>query len=168
MGWPRRCPCESHASPGVDQLARFSGTVLASVLARYVADSDYRIGDSWKPWTIFQRAQVWQAALSAPYDLFVAFTFSGMTTPEAMSAGCVPVVIRKGGQPEIVRHGLDGFLWGIRCRSLEPIRGCSPATRACERGCRRPRRREPGSSAARSMFAECWIGSGLPRRERSG
>ena len=35
----------------------------------------------------------------------------GITTVEAMSAGCVPVVINKGGQPEIVRNRIDGFLW---------------------------------------------------------
>lgn len=35
----------------------------------------------------------------------------GMTTVEAMSAGCVPIVIDKGGQSEIVRNGFDGFLW---------------------------------------------------------
>jgi glycosyltransferase involved in cell wall biosynthesis len=35
----------------------------------------------------------------------------GMTTVEAMAAGCVPVVINKGGQPEIVEHGVSGFLW---------------------------------------------------------
>jgi glycosyltransferase involved in cell wall biosynthesis len=35
----------------------------------------------------------------------------GMSTVEAMAAGCVPVVIRKGGQPEIVEHGASGFLW---------------------------------------------------------
>ncbi|AXV39236.1 MAG: hypothetical protein CIT02_02320 [Methanobacterium sp. BAmetb5] len=35
----------------------------------------------------------------------------GITTGEAMSAGCVPVVINKGGQPEIVRDGVDGFVW---------------------------------------------------------
>jgi glycosyltransferase involved in cell wall biosynthesis len=35
----------------------------------------------------------------------------GMSTVEAMAAGCVPVVIRKGGQPEIVEHALSGFLW---------------------------------------------------------
>ena len=29
----------------------------------------------------------------------------GMATVEAMSAGCIPVVINKGGQPEIVEHG---------------------------------------------------------------
>jgi glycosyltransferase involved in cell wall biosynthesis len=35
----------------------------------------------------------------------------GMVTVEAMAAGCVPVVINKGGQPEIVEHGVNGFLW---------------------------------------------------------
>jgi glycosyltransferase involved in cell wall biosynthesis len=35
----------------------------------------------------------------------------GIATVEAMAAGCVPVVINKGGQPEIVRHGETGFLW---------------------------------------------------------
>jgi glycosyltransferase involved in cell wall biosynthesis len=35
----------------------------------------------------------------------------GMSTVEAMAAGCVPVAIRKGGQPEIVEHGVSGFLW---------------------------------------------------------
>jgi glycosyltransferase involved in cell wall biosynthesis len=36
----------------------------------------------------------------------------GMTTVEAMSARCVPVVINKGGQKEIVSHGISGYLWG--------------------------------------------------------
>jgi len=35
----------------------------------------------------------------------------GITTVEAMSAGCVPIVINKGGQPEIVTDKVDGFLW---------------------------------------------------------
>jgi glycosyltransferase involved in cell wall biosynthesis len=35
----------------------------------------------------------------------------GIATAEAMMAGCVPVVIRKGAQPEIVEHGISGFLW---------------------------------------------------------
>lgn len=34
----------------------------------------------------------------------------GMSTVEAMAAGCVPVVVRKGGQREIVEHGKSGFL----------------------------------------------------------
>jgi L-malate glycosyltransferase len=35
----------------------------------------------------------------------------GIVTVEAMAWGCVPVVVNRGGQPEIVRHGVDGFLW---------------------------------------------------------
>ncbi|MFN2316280.1 MAG: glycosyltransferase family 4 protein [Gemmatimonadales bacterium] len=35
----------------------------------------------------------------------------GLATVEAMSAGCVPVVIGRGGQVEIVEHGVSGFLW---------------------------------------------------------
>jgi glycosyltransferase involved in cell wall biosynthesis len=35
----------------------------------------------------------------------------GITTAEAMAAGCVPVVINRGGQPELVQHGVNGFVW---------------------------------------------------------
>ena len=35
----------------------------------------------------------------------------GMSTVEAMAAGCVPVVINRGGQPEIVTHDVNGLLW---------------------------------------------------------
>jgi glycosyltransferase involved in cell wall biosynthesis len=35
----------------------------------------------------------------------------GMATVEAMAAGCVPIVINKGGQTEVVQHGVNGFLW---------------------------------------------------------
>jgi len=35
----------------------------------------------------------------------------GITTVEAMSAGLVPVVIDKGGQPEIVKDDKNGLLW---------------------------------------------------------
>jgi glycosyltransferase involved in cell wall biosynthesis len=47
------------------------------------------------------------------------FEHFGITTVEAMAAGCVPVVIAKGGQPEIVQHGKNGFLWN----SLEELQG---------------------------------------------
>jgi glycosyltransferase involved in cell wall biosynthesis len=42
-----------------------------------------------------------------PYEL----EHFGITTVEAMSAGCVPVVINKGGQKEIVNNGVNGFMW---------------------------------------------------------
>jgi glycosyltransferase involved in cell wall biosynthesis len=43
----------------------------------------------------------------------------GIATAEAMAAGCVPVVVNKGGQPEIVQHGLNGFVWN----SLDELKG---------------------------------------------
>lgn len=35
----------------------------------------------------------------------------GIAVVEAMSAGCIPVVINKGGLREIVDHGKNGYLW---------------------------------------------------------
>lgn len=41
------------------------------------------------------------------------FEHFGITTVEAMSGGCVPVVLDKAGQREIVRDGVDGFRWRV-------------------------------------------------------
>jgi glycosyltransferase involved in cell wall biosynthesis len=41
----------------------------------------------------------------------VKFEHFGITTVEAMASGCVPVVIGRGGQREIVNHGKNGYLW---------------------------------------------------------
>jgi glycosyltransferase involved in cell wall biosynthesis len=55
----------------------------------------------------------------------------GIVTVEAMAAGCVPVVFNQGGQPEIVQHGVSGFLWNtlpeledytLRLAHDEPLR----------------------------------------------
>jgi len=44
----------------------------------------------------------------------------GMTVAEAMAAGCVPVVVDKGGPKEIIHHREDGFLWQTK-KDLEKI-----------------------------------------------
>ncbi|MDY3556688.1 glycosyltransferase family 4 protein [Gemmata sp. JC717] len=49
--------------------------------------------------------------IDARADPFAVEHF-GIATVEAMAAGCVPLVPDRGGQPEIVRHGTDGFLCG--------------------------------------------------------
>ena len=46
----------------------------------------------------------------------------GMVTAEAAAHGCVPVVIRAGGQPEIVDSGVNGFLWDSLSELLESTR----------------------------------------------
>jgi glycosyltransferase involved in cell wall biosynthesis len=50
------------------------------------------------------------------------FEHFGITTVEAMASGCVPVVIGKGGQPEIIRHGVNGYLWYSMKELIESTR----------------------------------------------
>lgn len=38
----------------------------------------------------------------------------GMTVVEAMSAGCVPIIINVGGHKEIIENDVSGFLWDNR------------------------------------------------------
>ena len=55
----------------------------------------------------------------------------GISTVEAMNGGCVPIVINRGGQSEIVQDGRNGFLWDtldeLKQRTLQVIR--EPDTR---------------------------------------
>lgn len=63
---------------------------------------------------LYQQAKIfWHAAGygdddSARPELAEHF---GITTVEAMAAGCVPIAINKAGQQEVIRHGIDGFLF---------------------------------------------------------
>jgi glycosyltransferase involved in cell wall biosynthesis len=63
---------------------------------------------------LYQKAKIfWHAAgygVDDEQDPTLSEHF-GIATVEAMAAGCVPVVINKGAQPEIVEHGVSGFLW---------------------------------------------------------
>jgi len=55
------------------------------------------------------------------------FEHFGITTVEAMAAGCIPVVISKGGQKEIINDRHNGFLFdswnGLKNITLSIIRG---------------------------------------------
>lgn len=54
----------------------------------------------------------WHAAgYGEPDDAPELAEHFGISTVEAMAAGCVPIVINRGGQREIVEHGVTGFLW---------------------------------------------------------
>ena len=64
--------------------------------------------------SLYERASIfWHAAgYGEDEDLRPVFAeHFGIATVEAMAAGCVPVAIKKGGQVEIVEHGVSGFLW---------------------------------------------------------
>jgi glycosyltransferase involved in cell wall biosynthesis len=63
---------------------------------------------------LYRRAAVYWHAAGYGVDGNVepaALEHFGMATAEAMAHGTVPVAIARGGQPEVVRHGEDGFLW---------------------------------------------------------
>ena len=74
-------------------------------------DVDLYPNASWdKIVELYNRAQVfWHCKGYGEDDPYMMEHF-GMTTVEAMGAGCVPVVINKGGQAEIVTEG-SGFKW---------------------------------------------------------
>lgn len=60
----------------------------------------------------------------------------GITTVEAMAAACVPLVIGKGGQPEIVAHGRSGYLWNnlgqLQALTMELSRDASKRQRMAQ------------------------------------
>ncbi|MEK9138902.1 MAG: glycosyltransferase family 4 protein, partial [Bacteroidota bacterium] len=66
----------------------------------------------------------------------------GMSTVEAMSAGCIPIVVNAGGQKEIVSHGKSGYLWS----TLEDLVGRTIETMAD------PERIRTMSQQAREQF----------------
>lgn len=57
---------------------------------------------------IFWHAAGYQEDEKKDPDKFEHF---GITTVEAMAAGAIPIVIAKGGQPEIIEDGVNGLLW---------------------------------------------------------
>lgn len=86
----------------LSSLALASGSQLSSNMPRAELKS------------IYERASIfWHAAGYGEDENTqpLASEHFGISTVEAMAAGCVPVAIKKGGQVEIVEHGVSGFLW---------------------------------------------------------
>jgi glycosyltransferase involved in cell wall biosynthesis len=74
--------------------------------------------DANLPWneliSLYERASIFWHAAGYGQDQNVEpvmVEHFGISTVEAMAAGCVPVVINKGGQSEIVEHEVSGFVW---------------------------------------------------------
>jgi glycosyltransferase involved in cell wall biosynthesis len=77
---------------------------------------------------LYGRASVFWHATGLGEDLEVdpeRAEHFGITTVEAMSAGAVPIVMRAGGQLEIVREGIDGYFFsdidGLIARTRQVI-----------------------------------------------
>ena len=68
---------------------------------------------------IFWHAKGFEVEENEHPDLLEHF---GMTTVEAMSAGCIPIVINKGGQKEIVDEGINGYKWNNEKELIEKTR----------------------------------------------
>ena len=65
-------------------------------------------------WEIYNKAKIYWHASGYGEDLKIHPEYAehfGISTVEAMGAGCVPVVINAGGQREIVTDKKNGFLW---------------------------------------------------------
>lgn len=80
-------------------------------------------------WEVYSKAKIYWHASGLGEDLQkhpeLAEHF-GISTVEAMGAGVVPVVIKAGGQKEIVTNGENGFLWdsleGLKEQTLQLIK----------------------------------------------
>ena len=60
---------------------------------------------------LFGESQIYWHATGFGEDDPKKFEHFGITVVEAMAAGCIPVVINKGGLKEIVDQGINGYLW---------------------------------------------------------
>ena len=88
-----------------DQVRRFAPPQLSHLLANVERAELTRL---------YERAKIfWHAAGYGQDDASrpESMEHFGIATVEAMAAGCVPVVIDKGGQSEVIEHGVTGFLW---------------------------------------------------------
>ena len=86
----------------LSKLALASGSQLVSNMSRRELKS------------LYERAGIFWHAAGYGEDENTQPVFAehfGISTVEAMAGGCVPVAIKKGGQVEIVEHGVSGFLW---------------------------------------------------------
>ena len=110
---------------------------------------------------LYRRASIYWHATGLGEDLDadpVRAEHFGITTVEAMSAGAVPVVIAAGGQPEIVRDGVDGLLF-------TDLDGLVAATRELIAD---PARREGLAASARARAEGYGLEAFGVRLERAG
>jgi len=109
LGWKYFCagglgdtPAHQAYFEQLSALAAKSGAAVVTNLPRNELTSLYERS------SIFWHASGYGQDQNVQPELVEHF---GISTVEAMAAGCVPVVINKGGQSEIVEHEVSGFVW---------------------------------------------------------
>ena len=116
LGWEYFCVGGMQVTPEHQAYFERLSALAAASGAHVKANVD------WNELTnLYERASIfWHAAGYGedPNTRPIFLEHFGISTVEAMAAGCVPVVINKGGQSEIVEHGVSGFLW----ETLEELR----------------------------------------------
>jgi glycosyltransferase involved in cell wall biosynthesis len=85
----------------VSALARQHGVIVSSNLSRPELQRRY----------LTSKLFIHAAGLGEPADKPELSEHFGISTVEAMAAGCVPLVVNRGAQPEIVQHGVNGLVW---------------------------------------------------------
>lgn len=63
---------------------------------------------------LYRKAKIYWHAKGYGETNPIMFEHFGITTVEAMNHGCIPIVINKGGQREIVDHKINGFRWDTK------------------------------------------------------
>lgn len=97
-------------------------------IAFHLNPSRRELEDIYRESLIFWHAKGLETEEDLHPDLLEHF---GITTVEAMSAGCIPVVINKGGQQEIVDEGVNGFKWSTVDELLEKTRTALEMEQSC-------------------------------------
>ncbi len=96
--------------PGGEVYFQYVKDLAVNYPVRFVTSASYQ-----QLIELYQKAKVYWHAAGFGEDLEnqpEKAEHFGVSTIEAMSYGCVPVVFAGGGQKEIVKNGLNGFYWG--------------------------------------------------------
>lgn len=76
---------------------------------------------------LYKKSRIYWHARGYEESNPIFFEHFGITTAEAINNGCIPIVINKGGQKEIVDDGINGFLWDnaeeLQQHTLDVING---------------------------------------------
>ena len=98
----------------MDYLSRVIDSIKDYPIELYTNIEKKELINWYRKATIFWHAK----GLNEDEDPYNAEHF-GMTTVEAMANGCIPIVINKAGQKEIVKHGVDGYRWDTVTQLVE-------------------------------------------------